>query len=221
MGTKRLLSCSLSLSKGERVPKAGEGLVHGFKSRNWVGESSPNPLPAPPSGGEREKFSGGSVYETAPLRRGSRQDHFTEKQDNETTDYGTTDYGLRDHFAEKQKTESRKGTTDHGTTWPEVLTPCFLAYSESQVLASLRDANGSSPAYRWSFPRCDPGTTHRLPSSNPHGLVLEFGHSGTGSVNPKGWQTIAGGRLGRRVNDHRKAVSHGRAPRRGWQTSET
>jgi hypothetical protein len=34
-------------------------------------------------------------------------------------------------------------------------------------------------------------------------------------TNPQGWQRVAGGRSGQRGNDHRKAASDGRAPRKG------
>jgi hypothetical protein len=40
-----------------------------------------------------------------------------------------------------------------------------------------------------------------------------------GRANPEGWQMVAGGRLGLRGNDHRKAGSDGRAPWRGARPS--
>jgi hypothetical protein len=55
------LSASLSLSKGERVPKAGEGTVQGFKARIPSGNSLPNPLSALRWRGKRLRIPNGKA----------------------------------------------------------------------------------------------------------------------------------------------------------------
>ena len=105
-------------------------------------------------------------YETTDYETTDYETTDYETTDYETTDYETTDYGLRDHLARGRA--------------PFVSLPILKArfwHPSGMQTDRPRRTGGRSPA-------ATPERHTGYPLPTLHGLVLEFGHSGTGSVNP-------------------------------------